>query len=78
MVAANTTDSVTVSCNDANDIPLEGTCRPVPPGDLVLVQSEMTNNWNSTLNAAQFTCGFRNTDSVSHNTQARIVCVNVP
>jgi len=78
MIAAGTTDTVTVSCNDANDLPLEGTCRPVPPGDLVLVQSEMTVNWNSTLNAAQFTCGFRNTDSTSHNAQARIVCVNIP
>ena len=73
-----TTDSVTVSCNDANDLPLEGACRPVPPGDLVVVQSERAIDWDSTTSPAKFECGFRNNDSVQHNTQARIVCVNVP
>jgi len=77
-IAANSTDSVTVSCNDANDIPLEGTCRPVASADPVVVQSEMTLNWNNTGAAAQFVCGFHNNDSVQHNTQARIVCVTVP
>ena len=77
-IAAGTTDSVTVSCNDANDLPLEGACRPVPPGDLVVVQSERAIDWDSTSSPAKFECGFRNNDSVQHNTQARIVCVNVP
>jgi hypothetical protein len=75
---AGTTISVTVACNDANDLPLEGTCRPVPPGDLVVVQSEQALNWSSTTLAAQFTCGFHNFDSSQHNTQARILCVTVP
>ena len=77
-IAANSTDSVTVSCNDNNDLPLEGTCRPVASADPLVVQSEQTGNWNNTGAPAQFTCGFHNNDSVQHNSQARIVCVNVP
>jgi len=75
---AGATINFTVACNDANDLPLEGTCRPVPPADLVVVQSEQALNWSSTTLAAQFTCGYHNFDSSQHNTQTRILCVSVP
>lgn len=81
MVAAGpgTTATNTASCLDANDIPLEGTCRPVASGtDNVVIASEQALNWSSTTNAAQFRCIFRNDGTSSVNTQTRILCVTVP
>jgi hypothetical protein len=78
-VAAGSTLTNTVDCNDANDIPLEGTCRPVPAGDeVVVIASEQALNWSSTTLAAQFRCVFKNQGASQFNTQTRILCVNVP
>jgi hypothetical protein len=57
-IAEGSTATVTVACNDANDLPLEGTCRPLPPAGDVLVQGERTIDWTSTSAAAKFECTF--------------------
>jgi hypothetical protein len=76
---AGMTVTETASCADANDIPLEGACRPVTSGtDDVVIASEFPQNWSSGVTAASFQCVFRNMGATMVNTQTRILCITVP
>lgn len=78
-VSAGSMLTNTSACNDANDIPLEGTCRPVASGiDDVVIASEQAINWSSDTLAAEFRCVFKNQGTTQVNTQTRILCINVP
>lgn len=72
----------TVSCADANDLPLSGGCRAGAPSQLIST-SVTDTHWTSATNAASVTCsGYNLTPSNPAanrvSLQAYIICVNVP
>jgi hypothetical protein len=81
-IAAGATTTITVACSDANDVPLNGSCRPVPSNpstDEFLVSFWESDNWSGTGAAAQFNCTYHNpAASASNNVQTRIWCITVP
>ena len=74
---AGTCVEVTVSCDDANDLPLQGVCTPPSAGDLTVRMSRI-DNWGSTSLSASYTCEVCNHDSLTFTIDASIACVNKP
>jgi hypothetical protein len=72
----------TVSCADANDLPLSGGCRAGAPSQLIST-SVTDTHWTSATSPASVTCsGYNLTPSNPGanrvSLQAYILCVNVP
>ena len=67
-----------VQCNDANDVPVEGTCNTANSADPVVIASNQATDWDNAGAVSGYRCWFRNLGIVSHTGQAKIVCVNVP
>jgi hypothetical protein len=71
------TYEVSAECDDANDLPLSGSCE-LNPDSFMNVRSQFADNWDSLSAAAEWTCHFENTSGSGYAGIARILCISVP
>ncbi len=64
------------SCQDANDLPLTGTCTAPPSSSAQLISTDAID-WNDETRPAAWRCAFSNPGSAV-NVEAQILCVRVP
>ena len=77
MLAPGFCISLNASCDDSNDLPLQGWCVPSPTS-LMTVRGNDLANWDSSTQEAEFTCEFCfNGGSVPEPATAGIVCIQV-
>ncbi len=73
---ANSCTTVTASCNDANDMPLQGFCKPRSGRDAIVRWRDVID-WDSLTNPAAFTCEICNEEGFIEEINAGIVCISV-
>ncbi len=71
-------DNLQASCDDANDLPVSGSCDCIATGGLML-KSSYAVNWVTGSAPASWECFFKNTSvSETYTGYARILCIAVP
>lgn len=74
-VFGGTISRVTATCDDANDLPIQGSCE-LPDISPVRMNAFRTAGWTSTGQAAEFVCVYENTlSSGAANGSAAIICL---
>jgi len=66
-----------VYCDDADDLPLSGSCDSDPGTGVELVSIE-DDNWTHPTNPAEWACTFYNRLSSVATVRSRILCISVP
>ncbi len=67
---------VTATCNDANDMPLQGICKP-PLFTNTVVRWRDALDWDSATNPAAFSCEMCNNAPGPETMRSEIVCIDV-
>jgi hypothetical protein len=77
-VEVGTCVQIQVTCDDANDLPLQGVCTP-PLGSYMDINAERLNYWNSATSPASYSCDVCNYDSsITEILEASLACISKP